>query len=149
MIEIAGSYTLEAPRDEVWPRVVDPISLMGLIPGCQELVQESAGEYRGEIVLRLPAISGAFQTYVQILEQEAPGHCRFQGEISGPTGIVTGTAAFSLQEVDGRTQLDYEAEGLVSGGLARLSTRFVEGVAKTLLKQALGRLNKELRQPRR
>jgi carbon monoxide dehydrogenase subunit G len=143
-MRIAGSYVLDAGRSEVWPRVVDPRSLVGLIPGCQHLEQESANEYRGLLVLGLPAVSGSFETHVRILEQMEPSACRLQGEISGPTGIVRGTASFRLNDLNGGTELEYEAEGIVTGALAKLPARFVEGVAKGLLKQGLARLGKEL-----
>ena len=39
MVEIVGSYMLEASIDEVWPHIFDPASLMSLIPGCQQLEQ--------------------------------------------------------------------------------------------------------------
>ena len=143
-MRIAGSYALDAIRSEVWPRVFDPASLVSLIPGCQRLERESANEYRGSLLLGLPSVSGSFETHVRILEQRDPSYCRFQGEISGPTGVVTGTVSFSLKELDGRTQLDYEAEGIVTGALAKMPARFLEGVIRTLLAQGLAKLNREL-----
>jgi kynurenine formamidase len=46
--------------------------------------------------------------------------------------------------VDGRTEIEYEGEGLITGSLARLDSRFAEGIAKSLTKQGLAKLNKQL-----
>ena len=146
-MRIAGSYTLEASPGEVWQRLFDPASLATLIPGCERLEQLSADEYRGQMSLALPAVSGSFETYIKILEQRPPGHCRLQGEITGPTGIIAGTASFSLvslAEEAGRTRLDYEADAIITGGLAKMPARFIEGVAGALLRTGLATLNREL-----
>jgi len=145
-MKISGSYVLEAGRGEVWQRVFDPASLTTLIPGCERLEQQSEDEYRGQMSLALPAVSGSFETYVKILEQRQPSFCRLQGEIMGPTGIIAGTASFSLAEVAGHTRLDYEAEAVITGALAKMPTRFIEGVAGTLLRKGLSKLNQDLAQ---
>jgi hypothetical protein len=54
---------------------------------------------------------------------------------------VRGQAAFTLREAGGGTLVEYEGDALVSGPLAGMNPRFVEGVAQQLIKQALGRLN--------
>jgi carbon monoxide dehydrogenase subunit G len=62
MVEIVGSYKLEASIEEVWPRIFDPQSLIGLIPGCQQLEQVSPNEYRGRIQVGIAAVSGTYDT---------------------------------------------------------------------------------------
>ena len=145
-MRISGSYLLEAGPGEAWQRVFDPASLATLIPGCERLEQQSADEYRGQMCLALPAVSGSFETYVKILEQREPGYCRLQGEITGPTGIITGTASFWLAEVDGHTRMDYQAEAVITGALAKMPARFIEGVAGALLRKGLAKLNQDLAQ---
>jgi carbon monoxide dehydrogenase subunit G len=145
MIEIVGSYTLESPIDEVWPRIFDPVSLMGLIPGCQQLEQVSPNEYRGRIQVGIAAVSGTYGTYVRLVERDPPHCCRFEGQISGATGSIKGEATFNLKEVEGRNNLiEYQAKGMITGALAKLSPRFVEGVAQALIKLGLASLNKQL-----
>ncbi len=144
-MRVSGSYTLDASREAVWPHIFDPASLVALIPGCQSLEQVAPGEYRGQMLVWLSAVNGAYETSVVVEDQAEPEHCRFRGEVAGPTGVITGTAAFTLQVLDaGRTLLDYQADGLVTGALAKLNARFLEGVAHTLIRQGLGALNDQL-----
>jgi carbon monoxide dehydrogenase subunit G len=144
LIEISGSYTLEAGREAVWPQIVNLASLQDLIPGCQSLVEVSPGQYKGHIVLSLPAVSGEFVTLVTIEEQMPPSECRFSGEVSGPTGRIVGRAAFSLADAEESTLLRYEAQGMITGALAKLPSRVIRSVAGALLRQGLARLNREL-----
>jgi carbon monoxide dehydrogenase subunit G len=73
-------------------------------------------------------------------------HCSFEGEVTGSAGIIKGVASFTLQEVEPHSSLiKYQAEGLITGSLAKLGPRFVEGVVQTLLKLGLANLNRQLR----
>ncbi len=143
-MRLSGTYTLDAPRSAVWPHIFDPTSLISLIPGCQRLDQVSPDEYRGQLLVWLSAVNGAYETYVKVEEQHEPDACRFRGEVTGPTGAISGVAAFTLQALDDRTLLAYQAEGIVTGALGKLNARFLEGVANTLIHQGLGKLNAEL-----
>jgi carbon monoxide dehydrogenase subunit G len=145
VVEIVGSYVLEVPIDDIWPRIFDPQSLMSLIPGCQELEQVSTDEYRGNIQVGIAAVSGRYDTYVRVVERDPPHRCCFEGEISGATGTIKGEASFTLKEVEERNNLiEYQAKGIITGALAKLSPRFVEGVAQTLIKLGLTNLNRQL-----
>jgi carbon monoxide dehydrogenase subunit G len=146
MIKIVGSYKLEAPIDKVWPRIFDVQSLMNLIPGCQQLEQVNPVEYRGQIQVGVAAVSGIYDTHIRVLKHDPPHHCCFEGEVSGATGTVRGEASFTLKEVEHSNSLiEYEAKGMITGALAKLSPRFVEGIARTLINLGLANLNKQLR----
>ncbi|GAB4541147.1 MAG: hypothetical protein Kow0063_31730 [Anaerolineae bacterium] len=148
MVEIAGSYTLEASVDVVWPRIFDVTSLVSLIPGCQKLEQVSPDEYRGQIQVGIAAVSGTYTSYVRVVEQDPlRHHCRFEGEVTGSTGRVKGEASFTLEEVEepNNSRIEYHARGMVTGALAKLNPRYVEGVARTLINLGLANLNKQLR----
>jgi carbon monoxide dehydrogenase subunit G len=140
-MKIAGTYTLRAPRDRVWPIIFDPVQLMGLIPGCEEIVADGPDSYRGSINLRLPAVSGAYRTAIVILERREPEFCRLEGEAAGAGGSVKGQAAFTMREAGSGSLVEYEGDALISGPLAGMNPRFVEGVAQQLVKQGLGRLD--------
>ena len=146
MVEIVGTYKLEASVDEVWPRIFDPTSLISLIPGCQQLEQVGPDEYRGQIQVGIAAVSGIYESYVRVVERDPPYRCRFEGEVSGGTGAIRGDASFTLKEVDEHNSLiKYHAKGMITGALAKLNPRFVEGVSQTLIKLGLANLNRQLR----
>jgi carbon monoxide dehydrogenase subunit G len=143
-MKVAGSYILDGTRECIWPLIYDPASLITFIPGCEQLEQVSPDEYRGQVRIRLPAVGGAYTTYVNLVEREEPNYCCFAGEVNGAAGSVRGTASFRLKAMEARTLLEYEGQALIAGPLARLDSRFVEGVAQTLIKQGLSRLNQQV-----
>jgi len=143
-MKITGSYTLDGPRQDIWPLIHDPSSLVSLIPGCEQLNQISPTEYRGQVQLRLPAVAGAYTTYVKLIEDEAPRYCCFEGKVEGPAGSVSGTASLKLEPVDTQTSLEYEGQAMIIGPLARLDSRFAEGIVQTLITQGLAKLNAQI-----
>ncbi len=149
-MKVAGSYMLDDARECIWPLIYDPASLITFIPGCEQMEQISPDEYRGQVHIRLPAVGGIYTTYVKLIERDEPNYCRFAGEVNGTAGSVSGTASFRLKTMDAQTLLEYEGQALISGPLARLDSRFVEGIAQTLIKQGLAKLNQQVRlkQPR-
>ena len=140
-MKIAGSYTLTAPRDRVWPIIFDPAQLMELIPGCDQIEADGPDSYRGAITLRLPAVSGSYRAAIKVLDRRAPEYCHLDGEAAGSGGSVRGQAIFILREADGGTLLEYDGDAIIAGPLAGMNPRFVEGVAQQLIKQGLARLD--------
>ena len=143
-MRISGSRTLGAPRSKVWPLLLDPSTLIKLIPGCLSLEQFDQSNYRGQIQLGVAAIGGTYEVSASLVEQHAPETCRFEGQISGPTGTMTGNAVLRLKEVENNTSLHYEVQVTIVGALATIPTHFIQGVAKTLIDQGLSRLNQKL-----
>jgi carbon monoxide dehydrogenase subunit G len=144
-MKITGSYKLNGPRQDIWPLIHDPISLVSLIPGCEQLEQISPGEYRGQVQIRLPAVAGAYTTHVKLIEDEAPRYCYFEGMVEGPAGSICGTASIKLEPLETQTILVYEGQALISGPLVRLDSRFAEGIVQSLIKQGLARLDVQIR----
>ena len=143
-MRITGSYTLDAPREQIWPLLFDPASLLQAIPGGEQIEAVGPDEYRGRVNLRLAAVGGQYDTSIKILEQIRPSHCRMSGDASGAGGSVKGEVVFDLQEAAPGTLVTYEGDAEIAGPLAGMNSRFVEGVAQTLVRQALGQLNAQL-----
>lgn len=139
-MNVRGSRTLDAPRAAVFDAICDPTTLLGVIPGCREIERVDDAEYRGLISLRLPGLVGTFRTVVRLVETDAPGFGRLDGEVVGALGSIKGSASFRLAERDGMTTVAYDGQAVIGGPLARLDTRFVEGLARSLINQGLENL---------
>ena len=143
-MNVRGRKTLDVPPDTVFDAIFDPTTLLSIIPGCSEIERVSDIEYRGRITLRLPGMVGTYRTVVRIVETERPVSGRLEGEVSGSLGMIKGSATFRLTDSAGRTTVEYEGQAEISGPLARLDTRFAEGLAGSLIKQGLGNLETRL-----
>lgn len=144
-MRVAGRATLDAPREAVFAAIRDPASLLAAIPGCEEIERVSDDEYRGRIGLRLPAIVGTFDTVVRFVSAQPPERGDLAGRVEGRGGSIAGTATFRLADVDGRTAVEYEGEAMVDGPIARLDSRFLEGLAASLVDRGLARLGQRIR----
>lgn len=143
-MNVRGSRTLDAPSATVFAAICDPATLLGVIPGCREIERVGVSEYRGEIALRLPGAAGTYRLVVHLVDADPPRYGRLEGEVVGALGSVEGSASFRLAEADGRTTVDYVGQAVIGGPLARLDSRFVEGLAGSLISQGLGNLNARL-----
>ena len=143
-MNIQGSRTLDAPRAAVFAAILDPNVLLGVIPGCREIEKTGDAEYRGSISLRLPGVVGTYQTVVRMVDAEEPCWGRLEGEVVGALGSIKGRVSFRLEEADGRTTVEYDGQAAIDGPLARLDTRFLEGLAGSLISQGLGNLDSRL-----
>ena len=143
-MNILGSRTLDAPRPVVFAAICDPNTLLGVIPGCQEIERVDDVEYRGRISLRLPGLVGTYRMVVRLVESDPPVFGRLDGEVVGALGSIKGTASFRLAEDAGRTTVEYEGHAVIGGPLARLDSRFVEGLAGSLINQGLANLDVRL-----
>lgn len=136
---------IQATREELWPLLFDPGSLLEMIPGCYQLNKISETEYKGEMRIGLAGVSGRYSTVVRLKSVKPPEECSFEGEISGSAGEIKGEASFSLIQTDEGTRIGYLAQGIISGALSALSPRFIEGVVRTLINLGLERLGRRIR----
>jgi carbon monoxide dehydrogenase subunit G len=143
-VNVTGSHSLTARRDAVFAAICDPEALLEVIPGCQEIHRVDDTEYRGQLSIRLPAIVGSYETTVRLVAADAPGFGRLEGRVEGAVGSISGSASFRLTEEGDRTVVDYEGQGTVNGPLARLDSRFIEGIARSLINEGLARLDRRL-----
>ncbi len=59
-MKVSGTYTIAAPRDQVWRFLIDPERLARCIPGAGKLEQVGENEYSGEINVGLAAVKGVY-----------------------------------------------------------------------------------------
>jgi len=143
-MKIHGNVILDQPGDKIWPLIFDPNSLLRLVPGCQNLEHLPPDEYRADIRIGLAGVSGVYTALVKIEQANPPANCTFSGEIEGPTGVIRGTASFSLIPLTTGTKIEYNAQAIITGALAKLNPRYIEGVTNSLIKEGLTKLGREL-----
>ncbi len=143
-MNVGGRFQLDAPRDEVFAAICDPGTLMAVIPGCEAIEQVDAAEYRGRISLRLPGMVGSYRTNVRLIDAAPPERAGMEGRVEGALGSISGRADFTLTSAGTGTLLEYAGHAVIDGPLARLDSRFAEGLAESLIAQGLRALNRRL-----
>jgi hypothetical protein len=145
-MRVNGSFTLNAPADQVWAVLTDPAVLAGAIPGCEGL-ESGEGPTRLIVTATVAATAAAYAVDAHVTDRRRPDSLAVALEARGEPGSVTGTLQLRLADSDGATQVSYEADAEAVGQLAavgrsllaatvrRLATRFFEALGEALTRE--------------
>ena len=143
-MKIQGEHTFDAPRERVWRALLDPEVLARTLPGCERLERTGENEYRGVLNVQVGPVKGQFQGTLQladILPLEGY-HMKLDG--SGPSGFMNGQGELRLADAPAGTTLRYDLDTQIGGRIAGLGQRLVESSAKSITRQGLEGLAREL-----
>lgn len=143
-MRIAGNYTFEATREEVWSALNDPEVLARTIPGCQRLDQVGENEYESTLKVGLAAVRGTYDGRVKIDNLVAPESYEIHVDGKGSNGFLKGAGSIKLRTDGAHTILDYGGEAQVGGTIASVGQRLLDGAAKTLINQSLKSLAQQI-----
>ncbi|WP_299859611.1 CoxG family protein [uncultured Roseobacter sp.] len=132
-MELSDQITINAPKDQVYRALNDPEILQQCIPGCEELIKHSDTELEAKVVLKVGPVKAKFKGDVVLDTAGAPDAFSLSGQGNGgAAGHAKGGADVTLEEEAGVTILTYTAKADVSGKLAQLGSRLIQGTAKKL-----------------
>lgn len=135
-MELADEVIINAPKDQVYAALNDPEILQQCIPGCDELIKHSDTELEAKVVLKVGPVKAKFSGDVQLDTTGAPDAFSLTGQGNGgAAGHAKGRADVTLTENGDTTILRYEAKADISGKLAQLGSRLIQGTAKKLAGQ--------------
>jgi len=144
-MKLAGEYTFDGPREEVWKLVRDPDVLSTALPGTQSLTQVSENEYQGEMNVKVGPVGGVFMGRLTISNEVPPESLTMTVEGKGKPGFLNGSGNIQLiAQEDGRTLMKYEGEVQIGGRLASVGQRLLDTASKSIISQALDTLNQAL-----
>jgi carbon monoxide dehydrogenase subunit G len=136
-MKLDGSYTLNAPRETVWPALLDPVVLTGILPGCQELELIGDNHYRASMKIRVGPVQGLFTGTVTLTDIQGPTGYHIAVEGQGAPGFMKGEGDLRLEEAGEATTLHYSGDAQVGGRLASVGQRLIETSAQALIRQSL------------
>ena len=142
MIEIARTYTFEAPPDRVWQLLMDTTALSSCIPGCNRLDPDPQTEhtYRIALAVKLAAVMGTYDGRVQLVDIVPMQSYSLLAEGRGRPGFVTGKAAIVLSADGGATTLTVAGEVHTGGAIARVGQRIIKSAARLMMDRFFKRL---------
>jgi carbon monoxide dehydrogenase subunit G len=143
-MEISGTYTFNAPREVVWPALLDPEVLAKIMPGCEKLEQIGENEYEGVIKIKIGPVQGVFQGKVSLSNISAPESYHMSVDGKGGPGFMKGEGEVRLEPQGDSTLMHYSGKAQVGGRLASVGQRLLDSSAKALTKQSLDGLDKQI-----
>jgi hypothetical protein len=143
-VKISGSYTIDAPRDQVWEALNDIEVLARVVPGCQRLEQVGENEFEGTLKIGVQAIKGIYSGRIRLEDVQPPHHYTLVANGRSANGVVDGTGTVDLEEQDGKTVLRYSGNAEIGGTLASVGQRLIEGASRQLINQSLKALTAQI-----
>jgi carbon monoxide dehydrogenase subunit G len=144
-MNIEGTYTFQAPIEQVWKTLLDPEVLARTLPGIENMKTTGPDSYEATMHVGVAAVQGTYSGKVAILDKEEPMHYRLQAEGSGTRGFVKAEGTVDLAQQNGTTIATYKGAAQLGGPIAGVGMRVLPGVAKMMINQFFGTIAEELR----
>ncbi len=135
-----GEAFVPATPEQVWRTLIDPKKLANVIPGCRSLDLVGPDSYRAEVSLGVGAVRGKFEARVRLSDLVPPRAASLSGGLQGPLGASVGHGHVSLLAVDGGTRISYVYAIDISGTVAAVGGRLLDGASRVLVGQFFQRL---------
>jgi carbon monoxide dehydrogenase subunit G len=144
-MNIEGTYTFQAPIEQVWKTLLDPEVLARTLPGIENMRTTGPDSYEATMHVGVAAVQGTYSGKVVILDKEEPSHYRLQAEGNGARGFVKAEGTVDLAQQNGNTIATYKGVAQLGGPIAGVGMRVLPGVAKMMINQFFGTIAEELR----
>ncbi|MGF6840291.1 2-furoyl-CoA dehydrogenase large subunit [Paraburkholderia youngii] len=138
-----GAVDLPATPEAVFAVLLDPKALAKVIPGCHALDETAPNQYRADVTVGVGMIKARFEARIGLSEIDAPRRLRLAGAGISPLGSARGSGLVELTPQGSGTRLTYDYEAQVSGKVAAVGGRMLEGAAKVVLRQLFESLGRQ------
>ena len=135
-MKFEGTVEIDAPRDRVWAFVSDPAEVASCGPGVESVSMVDDTHYKSVAKLGVGFISARFNGDIEIVERDAPDRMVIKVHGQAPGSAADAVASMALRDgADGGTAMDWSADVAISGTLASVGARLIEGTANKLVAQ--------------
>ncbi len=133
---IDDGFDVDAPLERVWPILKDVPRVAACIPNARitEVVDERT--YKAAVAVKVGPVSVSYNATVLVESIDDAAHearLRVEGAESRGRGGVTAIVTSTARDEGGRTHVDLHTDAKISGIIATVGGRLIEGVAKKTL----------------
>jgi len=131
-----GTVQINAPRDKVWAFLIDPNQVGSCGPGVESIEVIDDTHFKATAKVGVGFISARFVVNMEFVDLDAPNIANIKAHGQAPGSAVDATAAMNLSDGEGGgTQMDWQADVNISGTLASVGARLIEGTANKMIGQ--------------
>jgi uncharacterized protein len=135
-MKFEGTVDIKAPRDRVWAFVSDPAQVAACGPGVESVAMVDDTHYKSVAKIGVGFISARFNGDIEIVERDEPDRMVIKVHGQAPGSAADALASMALRDgSDGGTTMDWSADVAISGTLASVGARLIEGTANKLVAQ--------------
>jgi carbon monoxide dehydrogenase subunit G len=127
---------IDAPRDRVWAFVTDPNQVGQCGPGVESIEVIDDRHFKATAKVGIGFISARFIVNMEFAEVNEPDDATIKAHGQAPGSAVDATAQMRLSDsATGGTTMDWDADVNISGTLASVGARLIEGTANKMIGQ--------------
>jgi carbon monoxide dehydrogenase subunit G len=136
-MQFTGSATIRAPRQKVWDFVIDPAQVGQCGPGVESIEKIDDLHYRAVAKIGVGFVSARFRGTLEIVDQEAPARAVLKASGQAPGSAADAVATIEIGDGDepDTTVMRWVADVSISGTLASVGARLIEGTTNKLIGQ--------------
>ncbi|MDB5949646.1 MAG: carbon monoxide dehydrogenase [Massilia sp.] len=142
-LAMSGSVDLPATPEQVYAVLLDPDALVKVIPGCHALEQVGPNHYRADVTLGIGLVKARYAAEIRLSDLDPPHGLSLGGKGVSSLGSAEGAGQVRLEPFEGGTRLSYDYSAAVSGKVAAVGGRMLEGAAKIVLRQLFEQLGRQ------
>jgi uncharacterized protein len=147
-MEFSGTQTVAAPIEKVWAFLMDVSNVAACAPGFQSLEVLEDERWKAVVAVGVGAVKAKFTLDVTRPEMREPEHMTMKGRGKAPGSAVDLSGDMHLTSLEGgATQMDWKATVTVSGTIASVGARLLQGTAQRLTGQFFDCLKSKLQTP--
>jgi len=136
-MEFSGTVDIPATREHVFAFVTDPDRVGACGPGVESIEVIDPTHFRAKAKVGVGFITARFVVDLEIAEQKAPEMAIIKARGQAPGSAVDALGRMTLVDgpEPGTTTMSWSAEVNLSGMLASVGARMVEGTANKMIGQ--------------
>ncbi|MGH7527374.1 MAG: SRPBCC family protein [Gemmatimonadales bacterium] len=135
-LEFSGAPEITATRDHVWSRLMDPSFVAASAPGVETVEALDPTHFKVVSGLGVGSVKVRFKLDVELFDIVQGEQLKMRARGKAPGSAVDVVSRLQLEEAGpGRTRLDWAATSEVSGTVASVGARLLEGTARKLTEQ--------------
>jgi uncharacterized protein len=144
-MKFAGTVDIAAPRDKVWAFVIDPNQVGQCGPGVESIDVIDDTHFKATAKVGIGFINARFVVNMEMAELTPPDQAIIKAHGQAPGSAVDATAQMTLSDgPNGGTTMDWNADVAISGSLASLGARLIEGTANKMMGQTFDCMKSKL-----
>ncbi len=132
-MNLTGERLIAASVEKTWEALNDPDTLKACIKGCETLERVGDDEFAAALKIKIGPVNAKFKAklFLENVQELQSYTIRFEGQ-GGIAGFGKGSADVKLQDQDGQTLLQYDANAKVGGKIAQVGSRLVDSAASKI-----------------
>lgn len=149
-MDIERTFTVAAPRQDVWAFITSPARVGPCLPGCENVEVLGEGRYRAVIGVKVGPIKTSFNVEVEAAEERAPEFARYvtRGEEGGKASRISADSTLALEEREPAvTAVTYTSKINIVGRLGKFAGGVMKKIADSISDEFIANIRRELEPP--